>query len=301
MWQAVTAVGTGIGLLALVAALIAYFMNANNKQKYAALEKLSSEDRLKAFRDIIGSISLEQEPSEIKHRIEAYKIKLDANDKLNKRRILFATICFIAFLATMIVVQLFGSDSQSTSNDTILKSDMRKSSAAPLARIDNFDGANLQWVNGEQYISQPTYFIKNPQNGDPETVYSGLKFDLSKISDSNAIRVDSMRLKLNPETRQLQKVFQTIVGNMKPPITYLAKLDGKPLVKCQLTTENKPTVGAIVFTEAEPTAKFLVNFEGKPGLYKVGIELDIVDVKSGNKQTLSSQYDVWINVPVDSE
>ncbi|MGL4422798.1 MAG: hypothetical protein ACRCZF_19175, partial [Gemmataceae bacterium] len=168
--------------------------------------------------------------------------------------------------------------------------------ATGLARIDNFAGSVLKWVNGPDVTQMPSYYIKNRKNDDPEEVYTGLAFDLSKVSDTNAIRVENVRVIITgKEDRELGTVVNWTIRSSPRPIFYHALLKDSAAVRCQLVEGERPTDYAVLFTEAEPSAKFRINLTVKDqSIYKTKVEVSIIDVKSGIKEVLTSQDEVWV-------
>jgi hypothetical protein len=84
--------------------------------------------------------------------------------------------------------------------------------------------------------------------------------------------------------------------NFTPPLTYAAKLRRrKGGAAAQIKLDGGTTDGLITFTDSTPARKCRLELEGEPGLYLItNVELDVQDVRTGEKLTLKGDQSVFV-------
>ena len=289
------------GIAALLSAYGLY-----KRYRYKALEGVSDpETRLKMLSELLGQYTPDM--GNLKREQKAEIINTQIQNGLTRFKwmaIIFGGLSTLVILAA-IIIALSTKNVVDPRKQADQNTDPKPTAvpSLPLARLDNFGGNGLIHKGGDTYMNGNVYRVLNPNQNEPDMAYPLISFDLAKSAPGGAIKLNEVRVNFEPIERKLAVITSTVVANFSPPLTFAAKLlRQKSAISATMKLGGETIDGLISFTDDLPVRKFRLEFEGEPGLYVVSsVELDVQDVRTGQKLTVKSDKSVFIVLqdPVD--
>lgn len=308
MWKAATEVSTPIALLAFLIGGWVAIIGWHKWRQYAAIKGTTDQDkRAEMLRDILGRFAPDMS-----------NLTRDQKAGIIHRQITFGFVKSVLFIGAGVIITLAiiyagvlmaenkgraGQEPKNPDENVALKAE---GPPLPLARIDNFGGTALIHEGGDKYRNGEVYELFDPRvMRNVGKAYPVIAFDLVKPRPGT-VKLDGTRLIWMPVELRVAAGTGTAYANFKPPLTFLAKLNRKNLRHVSETVANIKfgdgiTDGSIDFSDELPVRKCRIEFEGTPGQYIVDrVELDLTDVRTGEKVTLKSPHGVFIYLPPKS-